>query len=221
MRLKLLAVPFFLFASSWGPLYAVEAEVLYQFDGKSMGFVTASGLIKGTPREIWSVLKEYDRQERYMPRVPASLFISSEGVEAISTAGTKNAYRLEQIARRYRVGFMGQQGGSKWEGTGFGIADLPFPAEDRWAVFDLTNDETQSSRSIFKQCWQSRFGNINRDRGCWLIQPSENPAVSLVLHSREVDVAGHIPGWVARIGMYHSVKKMYDNLEKEVVSFSR
>ncbi|MBI2082443.1 MAG: hypothetical protein HYT76_02645 [Deltaproteobacteria bacterium] len=214
--MKLLVVIVFLGVSAAGNAIAHENLSIRYIKGSSgkPNEMHAQGTIKASPEKVWDAIVRLNDWSSFMPRMPASFYITDEGISAIQTAGTREANLLKKVSEKYRTEVPRQSGGL-WQGAVFQIVSTPFPVKNRWFVLRYTNDETLAGRQIFKQCWEMIAANVDFVRGCFLVQSDEKSGHSLVYYEEIVDLGGHVPNWVTKIGVKSTTPDVFKNLEKE------
>jgi hypothetical protein len=94
------------------------------------------------------------------------------------------------------------------------VMDTPFSVANRWFLLCYIHDETQANQGRYSQCWKMIDANVDYVDGCFKVQPtSEQKNTRLHFHER-VDLGGHVPEWVVKIGIRHATPKVFKNLSE-------
>lgn len=196
-----------------GSASASPVKVTHDIRSDGPSQVIAEGVLRASPERIWSQIIRFNDYATFMPHVLESFFITEKGVEALKSAGTRNANKLRAVAKKYKVPVPRREG-QEWSGLVFMVLNTPFPVENRWYVIRTVQDETRAAEHKYKRCWTLVTGNIESAQGCWTFAPGANPGETASRYDDQADPGGNVPEWVTRMGATQTIPQMFEKVEK-------
>lgn len=195
--------------------YASPIKISYQKgDSNRSSEMHAEGIIKGEPEQIWEAIVRINDWSRFMPRMPASHYVSEEGVTAIQKARNQSLRLLSKLAEQFKIDREPHRGG-EWGGIVFQTVNIPFPVANRWFLLRYLNNESKIYKRHYEQCWSMIDGNVHSVRGCFRVKPTEKRGETLLYYEEISDLGGYVPEWVVKIGVRMTTPDVFLNLERE------
>jgi hypothetical protein len=174
------------------------------------------GVIEAPPKILWRLFVQANDWKNYrLPELADSRAVSDEVArEAQSFNKVEEFYKL--LDGRTFDPMDGQKPNSVWTNYTFQYYDLPWPVSNKWVVLKNVNDETQSSKGIYRCSWEKSAGNVKTLSGDFRLEPFEGNSNRTLMHYRvETDPGASVPKFLMKWGVKNSLPQAMFVIRRE------
>lgn len=164
------------------------------------------GVVDAPPKVVWRLFVQANDWKYYkLPQLADSRAVSEEVAQAsVPLKKVEEFYKM--LGERSFDAMDGQKPNAIWTNYTFQYYDLPWPVSNKWIVLKNENDETQSSKMIYRCSWEKSAGNVKTLSGDFRLEPFEGDPKRTFLHYRvETNPGSFVPKFLMKWGVKKSL----------------
>jgi hypothetical protein len=179
------------------------------------------GVIEAPPKIVWRLFVNANDWKYYkLPQLTDSRAVSEEVAKASEPLKKVDEF-YKMLGERSFDPMDGQKPNTVWTNYTFQYYDLPWPVSNKWIVLKNLNDETQSSKLVYRCSWDKSAGNVKSLSGEFRLEPFEgNPKRTLLYYRVETDPGSSVPKFLMRWGIKKSLPTAMRIIRRESIKLA-
>jgi len=157
---------------------------------------------------IWQAISSLELYDETMNRVTVSVLLDEATKAKVVKSGLTDANEVEKLFAGMQKGWRKDLGGGRYLIYSYQRNSLPWPANDRWILLEMTHDPATMTQS-----WKRLCGNIKQDYGSWKISAAPGSG-SLGVLDFHLDLDIPATGPFTAYGMEVSIPDTYAGFKK-------
>jgi ribosome-associated toxin RatA of RatAB toxin-antitoxin module len=165
-------------------------------------------VIEAPPEIVWQIITDVNNFKFFMPQTINSITIAAEKLPLILEKKPRRAEEVEHLLgpvpadpARFRIN------GGKYTVYHYSHLEFPWPANNRWYIVKVVNDETSAGQNRYRNSWTLVAGNLKENSGEWLLEPF-GAGKTKATYRLLTDPGGAIPGFLIERGTQITMPKI-------------